>query len=179
MTDLSQNHFSLFGLPIGFDIDLDDLSSRYRDLQRSSHPDRHSQSTDGERLLSMQLTAKVNEGFRILKDVLARASYLLELENIDVHNDHNTRMDALFLMEQLELREELADVRQANDPLPILENIKALTAQRIRELTDAYKSYYQKGDLAKAHETVRKMQFLYKLRQEAAEISSDLEDDLL
>jgi molecular chaperone HscB len=148
-------------------------------LQRGSHPDRHSNATDGERLLSMQMTAKINEGFHTLKDVLARASYLLELQDIDTRNDHNTRMDPMFLMEQMDLREELSTARDAKDPFAILEKIKALTALRIRELTEEYKDAYHQGDFKKAYETVRKMQFLYKLRQEAEEISSDLEDDLL
>jgi len=176
---LSPNHFHLFGIPVGFEIDLGDLSSRYLDLQRTSHPDRHGQATEGERLLSMQLTATINEGFHTLKDVLARASYLLELQGIELRNDHNTRMDPLFLMEQMELREELSEVRQSPNPLATLEKIKTLTEHRILALTAEYNKAYQAKNFVAAYEVVRKMQFLYKLRQEVADISSDLEDDLL
>ena len=33
------DYFTLFGLPVGYAIDIASLSTRYQDLQRQFHPD--------------------------------------------------------------------------------------------------------------------------------------------
>ncbi len=38
--DLKQNHFEMFQLEVGFEIDLDKLNGRYREAQQVIHPDR-------------------------------------------------------------------------------------------------------------------------------------------
>jgi molecular chaperone HscA len=102
--DLSHNHFELFGLKAGFEVDGETLALRYRDLQKETHPDRFANASEQERRLSVQLAAQINEAFRVLKSPLARARYLLELKGV-VIDDTDTRMDPAFLMEQMELRE--------------------------------------------------------------------------
>ena len=77
--DLSTTHFELFGLPLSFDVDMGQLDSRYRELQRTVHPDRFANASDQERRISMQQATQINEGYQVLKDSLRRGRYLLEL----------------------------------------------------------------------------------------------------
>ena len=77
--DLSKDYFELFGLPVAFDIDSNDLAVRYRQLQRQFHPDRFASAPAAERRLSVQMTAQINAAFQTLKDPVARARYLLGL----------------------------------------------------------------------------------------------------
>ena len=49
----------------------------------------------------------MNEAYRTLKDPVQRAKHLLELHGVDVAFETNTQMPTDFLMQQLELREEL------------------------------------------------------------------------
>ena len=70
---LTQNHFELFGFPLVFDIDQTQLAERYRELQRSLHPDRFANASEQERRVSVQKAAQVNEAFQTLKAPLARA----------------------------------------------------------------------------------------------------------
>ncbi|MDH3888079.1 MAG: Fe-S protein assembly co-chaperone HscB, partial [Gammaproteobacteria bacterium] len=44
--DLSTTHFELFGLPQSFEVDTEQLDSRYRELQRTVHPDRFASASD-------------------------------------------------------------------------------------------------------------------------------------
>ena len=55
----------------------------------------------------MQMTTRVNEAYRTLRDPLARAVHLLELQGVDPGFEDNTAMPAAFLAEQMELRERL------------------------------------------------------------------------
>jgi molecular chaperone HscB len=127
------------------------------------HPDRFANSGDAERRASMQMTTQVNEAHRTLKSPVQRASYILELNGIDVGFETNTVMPADFLMEQMELREALEGARNA-DALGVLERkifedkqvIEAQIAQRI----DVAHDYSGASDL------VRKLMFLEKLDEE-------------
>lgn len=175
----SSNHFELFGLPVQYPVALDVLTRCYRDLQQAVHPDRFASATDQERRISMQRATQINEAFQTLKDPLSRARYLLQLKGVEWDDESNTVMDAAFLMEQMELREALAEVREQEDPLGEAGKILDDVVRRIRELTAELEQRFARQDdaaLQQASDTVRKLQFLYKLREEAERLEAELED---
>ena len=173
---LTQNHFELFGLEPGFELDLQNIAERYRDLQRAMHPDRFANATDQERRLSVQQSAQINEAYQVLKSPLSRARYLLELQGI-TFDDNNTAMDPMFLMEQMELRESLAGVRGQGDPFTALmslrDTIDAKDKAFISSLNEAFASG-EKPALEGARDTVRKMQFMERLLSEVEELEEEL-----
>ena len=128
-----KNHFELFGLPVAFDLDADDLASRYRELQRRVHPDKFANASDQERRLSLQMTAQVNEAFQTLKDPVRRGRYLLSLRGIDTDEETDTAMDPAFLMEQMEWRENLEEIRQADNPHKQLAELANRIGQRLQD----------------------------------------------
>lgn len=174
---LSQNHFELFGLPVSFEIDLADLSTRYRELQRAAHPDKYASAPDQERRMSVQHAAQINEAFQTLKSPLARARYLLTLHHIDTSDESNTVMDPEFLMEQMELRESLGDVRDSEDPHGRLGALMRDIETRMQGMTQQLSSLFQdesSENFQKASEIVLKLQFIYKLREEAEQMEEEL-----
>ena len=80
--DLTQNHFELFGLPVAFDIDSQQLAERYRELQRTLHPDRYASASAQEQRLAVQYSGLVNEAYSTLNRPLSRALYLLGLAGV-------------------------------------------------------------------------------------------------
>lgn len=106
-SDFSQNYFELFGLPVVFQLDQNDLVERYRKLQRAAHPDRFANSSERERRLSIQKAAFVNQAFQQLKSPLQRARYMLELRGVQFDDARETNVEPAFLMEQMEYREAL------------------------------------------------------------------------
>jgi len=171
--DLGKNYFELFDLPITFDLDVADLAARYRDLQRRFHPDRFASASESERRFSLQLTAQVNAAFQTLKDPVARARYLLGLQGVDTGEDTDTAMDTAFLMEQMELRESLAEAREAADRHVRLESLR----QRVDEEFEARSAllrtrFTENSEQARrqARNLVREMQFLQKLAHEVEEL---------
>ena len=180
-TTLSQNHFELFALPEHYRLDRKDLDARYRELQRTAHPDRFASASDQERRLSVQRAAQINEAFETLKDPLKRGRYLLELDGREHDDEHNTTSDTEFLMEQMELREALADVRSSEDAFSALGMIMDRIAADIDTLVGALRVQFGKADagsLDAAADTLTKMQFFRRLQEEAGELEADLEDGL-
>jgi len=182
MSDLGKNHFELFGLTPAFEIDEARLAGVYRDLQGRVHPDRFANASDQERRISMQQAAQINEAYQVLKTPLARARYLLELAGLDPDKAGDSRMDPAFLMEQMELRERLAGARTAADPLADVADLIDAIGHASRELVSEIGALFAGADeaaLALAADRVRRLQFLNKLKEEAASLEADLEDELI
>lgn len=179
MLNFSQNYFELFGLPSDFRIDLDELALRYRDLQKLVHPDRFANASEQEQRVAMQSASLVNEGFATLKDPLKRAQYILELKGRDANGENLTTSDAGFLMQQMEMRETLAEIKNADDPMEsiseLLDEISKMIKVQIAQLAILLESSADK-DLDEAMECIYKMQFLNKLHTEAESVEADLED---
>jgi molecular chaperone HscB len=179
--DFSMSHFELFGLPQSFDVDAEQLDSRYRELQRAVHPDRFVNASDQERRISMQQATQINEGYQTLKDPLLCGRYLLELGGYQFDDEHHTTSDAEFLMEQMELRELLDEVRDAADSFATLGKIMDRIAGDVDGLVAVLHRLFAEGDSnGPEHiaDTLTKMQFFRKLQQEALDLEVTLEDEI-
>ena len=150
-----KNHFELFGLTPAYALDLDHLDRAYRDIQAEVHPDRFAHAGDAERRASMQMTTQVNEAYRTLKSPVLRAKYLLELNGVDVGFETNTAMPREFLIEQMELREQLEEARS-------VESLKALESGLSRMKQEIEAQLVQAVDAG----AVRKLMFLEKFGEE-------------
>jgi molecular chaperone HscB len=174
---LMQNYFQLFDLPISYDLDVTELSTRYRKLQAAVHPDKFANASDQERRLSMQQSALINEAYQTLKSPLLRARYMLELKGIDLSNESSVSMDSEFLMQQMRLREALEQVRSGEDAEAKLRVIASEIEQAITEqITVLNRLFNEDNDdqLTKIADYVRRMQFMVKLQQETEALEEEL-----
>lgn len=172
--DLKQDYFSLFQREPGFAVDLDQLSGRYRELQKVAHPDRFAAGTDHEKRFAAQMTSRINEAYEALKHPLKRAIYLLEQSDVDI--EHNPTLDPMFLMEQIELREEMEEIGEAGeDGLSRLDEFRAKTKSVLSELEAEFVGAYPTS-LKGAEQAVYKMQFIHKLLSEAKQLEEKILD---
>ncbi len=177
---LAQNHFEIFSLPQSYALDRALLDARYRELQRAFHPDRFASAGDHERRVSIQQAAQINEAYQVLKDPLRRGQYLLELRGKVINDEQDTHQDPVFLMQQIELREALGEVRGLPDPLAALETLATDIRNQYAELQAALQLALDAGDDAagEALVLVRRMQFFTRLQEEVQALEADLEDEL-
>lgn len=109
------DHFATFGLPRSWELDKADLERRYLELSRAVHPDRFVDAAGAEKRMAMERAAAVNEGYRTLRDPVKRAEYLVLLGGVDLDSSEPDRgapkMDATFLADMIERREELIEQR--------------------------------------------------------------------
>jgi molecular chaperone HscB len=164
MINFHQNHFELFGLPPRFHLDLAQLETAFRGIQSRVHPDRFVRASDAERRASMQSATQVNEAYRTLKSPLARARYLLALHRVDLQSESNTAMPAEFLLQQMQWRELVEDAADQADALA------ALALRLEGEMAEHYAQLERRldgeGDYVHAADSVRKLMFLERLREE-------------
>jgi molecular chaperone HscB len=160
-----QDYFSLFGLPRQQGLDNARLEVLYRDIQAQVHPDKHAHLSDSDKRLAMQWATRVNEAYLTLKDPLKRARYLLELAGHDVRLETNTAMPPTFLMAQMELREAVAEAKDAGD-LDGLDSQHRRLKKEIRGEYAELQAALDGNDLDRAGALVRQLMFQEKLLQE-------------
>lgn len=123
--------FDTLGLPPRFDLPIVEIEQRYRDLQKTLHPDKFVQASASERRASLSQAVTVNEAYRALKDDLKRAEALVLRFGGAVETQRNAQ-DPELLMEVMELREGLSEARAERD----LTRARKLSAEvRTREQT--------------------------------------------
>ena len=176
---LSTNYFELFEIPVSYDVDLDQVQQRYRSLQKAVHPDKYANAGSQERRISMQHTSLINQALHTLKHPVERAIYLLQLKGVDFTMDNETTMDAAFLMEQMEMREKLEAVRELNDPLVELDSMSVSVKSNMTTIAEAFKRAYASAELDDAREAVRKLQFLFRAKNEIDELAACIEDEMI
>ncbi len=171
-------YFELFSLPVDYHVDLALLNSTYLQLQKAVHPDKFAHGTDKEKLLAIQKSAEINDALQVLKHPLKRAEYMLAERGIDIRAEQQTLQDPMFLMQQLELREALEDIKLADDPDTAIEHFETEIKTLNNEYHQALNTVINQldlSDLAKAADIVRKLKFVYKLSDELERIEDTLD----
>lgn len=164
--DLGRDYFDLFDLPRRFDIETEQLESRYRELQGIYHPDRYMNEEARDRRLAAQASAWVNEGYHILRTPERRARYLLELDGVHFDDERDTTSDPAFLAHQLELREALEEAANAEDPFGALDQLTYDLRKERDVLYGTFQESYESGKQVAAKRAVLELKYYSRLLDE-------------
>lgn len=168
------NHFELFGLVEGFELDTRQLADTYRQLQTQFHPDRFATAPEREQLVAVQRAAQINDAYTTLKTPLRRAEYLLSLRGTDIRGEQQTLQDTSFLMQQLEWRERLADLKGEADPEGAIKDFRQEIGHDHQLLMQQLTLTLAAGDDSIAADCVRKLKFVDKLLEELERFEDSL-----
>ena len=133
---LHQDYFALFGLPLGYTLDLGALEAGWKRLQRAAHPDRFARADDAQKRLALQWSTRINEAYAVLKDPVQRAAYLCGLLGLQVDAQSSAQLPQEFLETQMLLREEHAELQDLPDTparLQAVERLRTLCAGQMAE----------------------------------------------
>jgi len=162
---LSDDDFTLFGLPQRQGLQRAEIDARRRDLQARVHPDRFASEGVAAQRVAMQWAVRVNEAYQRLKDPLARAAYLCELRGVPVDAERNTAMPAAFLMQQMQWREALDEAQDLADVEGLDEQVAKDETSRLAELAALLD---ERNDTAAAAAQVRGLMFVARFRADIA-----------
>ena len=168
-------HFALFELQPSFNLDLDQLAVRYRELARGVHPDRFADASEREQRLALEQSASLTEAYQTLKNPPKRARYLLALQGGELPLEVTVH-DPEFLMQQMQWREELEDLHDSADMAGI-EAFKRRLKVAQSELNDSFAACWDNAaQREQAERLMRRMQFLDKLSYEVRQLEERLDD---
>ena len=158
------DYFALFQLKPQFKIDRQALESAYLTVQQKVHPDMHAQASDSDKRVSMQLSALANSAYRTLMNPIQRGLYMCARNGVDPQLETNTAMPAQFLMQQMEWREALDDVR--DQPAKLDELYKEVELTRANLLKEVEATIDQANDYELAATQLRALLFIDKFGAE-------------
>lgn len=162
---LSDDDFTLFGLPARHALDAAALADQWRALQSRVHPDRFASEGAAAQRLAMQWAVRVNEAYQRLKDPLKRGAYLCELRGMPINAENNTAMPGAFLMQQMAWREALDDAADGDAVEALDDTVAAQQATMLAQLTDTIDL---QADMAAAAQQVRALMFVARFRDDIA-----------
>ena len=137
--------FALLGLAPTFDVDLAALERAFFERSKQLHPDRAAGAGAAERVAVLSRSRALNDAYQLIKRPVPRAEYLLAHAGVTIGD--NERLDPAFLMEILELREELGEARAAGDTA-LVGKLQAAMQARRNDALGALSPLFAAGDLA-------------------------------
>ncbi|CAH8221469.1 co-chaperone HscB [Vibrio aestuarianus] len=168
------NYFELFGLPSQFALDGSLLSSQFLALQKRFHPDNFATASERDRLLAVQKASQINDAYQVLKAPITRAEYLLAENGIELRGEHQTLQDPMFLMEQMELREELEDIASHPEAESALFDFESKVSKMYKQHLTLVEQQLNENQWSTAADTVRKLKFIAKLKHEIERVEERL-----
>lgn len=132
----SVNYFELFDLDTNFDIDLEKLDKNFYKLQHMFHPDRYVSASDQDLVdTSTAYSSFINNGYKLLKDDLERAKYMLEKRGYKVLAEDENLTDMTLLEQIMETREQIEFANTPQD-LEIHKDLaKAAKAKLVKKIS--------------------------------------------
>jgi len=138
---LSQDYFSFFGIPRKLSLDTNDLQTRFYSLSRQFHPDRFARHSPADQQSALDATALLNDGYRVLRDPIQRAEYLLAQEGFDIGEQRSKDVPPELLEEVFELNmllEQTPDRAELEDSRRRFQKMQAETDNELKSLFGRY-----------------------------------------
>jgi molecular chaperone HscB len=174
---MPRNHFDVLGVKPVFHLSADELEKKYLELSRQFHPDKFAKAAPRERLEAVQRTTELNDAYKVLRDPVKRAEYLLKLNGIDVADEKGASVKAppALLGEMMELNEQLAESRA---DLKVVRQLAEAVTERRAEAMHAVEAGFravEAGDteaLKEVAEAVIAMRYHARFLEQAEAIES-------
>ena len=161
--NLSDDDFTLFGLPQRFGLDRDEIEARWLAMQSKAHPDRFAAQGASAQRVAMQWALRINEAHQRLKDPLKRARLLCELRGAPLNVESNTAMPADFLVQQMAWREALEEAADLRAVRALDDDVAVHERDMLAELQSLLDD---KHDAHAAAQKVRALMFVARFRED-------------
>lgn len=168
-----QNYFELFSLKVDFSINLTQLENLYQQQIAKFHPDKFVTQSEQKKIIALQNSSLINAAYATLKSPLKRATYLLELSNINAFDEKDTQMDEGFLLSQIEYREALEQL-ETDKNIDEIEIFIAKMATLKQQYITNIATNFSENNLAKIKNLVRELRFFQQLQADANKLLDEL-----
>jgi molecular chaperone HscB len=174
------NYYDFFGLEHKLNLDLEDLEKRFYTLSRRLHPDVYFRRSEQERQYSLDASAILNDGYRVLRNPVTRAEYLLAEEGFDSAGRKSQNVPPELLEEVFDLNESLEEFRQGDESVrPQVEAAERHLFEKREEIDRELESKFEEYDRTKSRDTLMAIQGLLNKRQYIRNLIEEIEKELV
>lgn len=150
------DYFSFFGIERRLKIDIEQLKKQFYTLSRLLHPDKYTHRSEVERRNSLDATAILNDGYRILRDPIQRAEYVLRAEGFEIGEQRSKDVPPELLEEVFELNMALDELRSGDrEVVPQLESYRRRFLDMQNLIDKQLESSFEKHDAQQTPEARR------------------------
>jgi len=171
--------YEFFGLERKLNLDEDDLRRRFYDLSRLLHPDRYTRKPGTEQQYSLEAAAILNDAYRILRDPVSRAEYVLKQAGFEAVEPRSKNVDPELLEEVFELNMTLEELRSGDDSaraeLTVArDKFTAMREEMDRELKNLFDEY----DASKSEHVLADIRALLDRRRYIQNLVAEVDKEL-
>jgi len=176
---LPANYFELFGIARGLDLDEVSLQRRFYELSRQYHPDKYAGASPSDQQYALDATAQINDAWRVLRDPVRRAEYLLKLEGFDIGEQRSKDVPPELLEEVFELNMMLEELREGDESTrPQLEEEHSRFNQMLAEIDGDLRNQFRQYDKEKDREVLSRIRGILNRRRYIQNLIRDVESAL-
>jgi molecular chaperone HscB len=138
---LTSDYFAFFSLPRSLSIDTAVLQKKFYELSRQLHPDRYAGRPADEQQYALDATALLNDAYRVLREPVSRAEYLLKLEGFDIGEQRSKDVPPELLEEVFELNMMLEGAPDRDELEPARDRFNQMLAEVDAELAAEFTAF--------------------------------------
>ncbi len=164
------NYFELFEIPVQLKVDKAVLPKKYFELSRKYHPDYFVNENAEARADVLEKSAMLNKALKTFQQPDETIKYVLQLKEL-LKEEEKYELPPDFLMEVLEINEELMEMGSDKTLLPNLElrieQLEEEIYESVKEIVEHYQeSVTTKKELLQVKEYYYKKKYLHRIRQQ-------------
>ncbi|OXU28621.1 hypothetical protein TSAR_010926 [Trichomalopsis sarcophagae] len=164
------DYFDIIGVERTFDVVVEDIQKKYRQLQTLLHPDKFGQKSDKEKEISENLSSLVNKAYNTLLHPLDRGLYMLKLHDVSIP-EGTTSLDPEFLMEVMEINEEVEEAFENKEKaLMLLQKNRETLAVLTKQISTAFSN----NDIDQAKKLLIRMKYYMSIDNRLKKLKQDL-----
>ena len=110
-----RDYYAFFDMPRRLALDGKDLEKRFYALSRQLHPDLFSRKSPREQEYALEASSVLNDAYRVLRDPVARALYVLKQEGLDIAEQGTKDVPPELLEEVFELNMAIEELRGGDE----------------------------------------------------------------
>jgi molecular chaperone HscB len=131
------NYFELYDLPVLFEIDLSYIKKKYFILSRQYHPDFFANASKEKQAEALEKSSMINSAYKIFQSRDETIRYVLELHHL-VEEEEKYKLDPEFLMDVMEINEQLMDIAPPVDE-DVINEIRLRAYELLNQMEEAVK----------------------------------------
>jgi len=166
------NYFELFDIPVQLKVDKQALHKKFIELSKKHHPDYFATQDDEKQAEALDISASLNKAWNTFQDPDETIKYVLQSKGL-LEEEEKYQLPAGFLMEMMEINEQLADAKMDGDPVKIA-HLSSVISQLTTEIYEPVKKTvdnYQEGittekELLQVKEYYFKKKYLNRIRRQ-------------